>query len=72
MAGLEICSENKIRESIVRALFKNTVAVAVLCWYIKDAFTEFCQQIFEKKKCFRGHLREHWQKLLSHLADFGH
>ena len=46
--GLEICSENKIRESIVRILFKNTVAVAVLCWYIKDTFTEFCQQIFEK------------------------
>ena len=31
IAGLEICSENKIRESIVRTLFKNTVAVAVLC-----------------------------------------
>ena len=41
IAGLEICSENKIRESIVRTLFKNTVAVTVLCWYIKDAFTEF-------------------------------
>ena len=62
IAGLEICSENQIRESIVRILFKNTVAVAVLCWYIKDAFTEFCQQIFEKK-CFRGHLRLNWQKI---------
>ena len=57
IAGLEICSENKIRESIVRALLKNTVAVAVLCWYIKDAFKGFCQQIFEKK-CFRGHLKK--------------
>ena len=54
MAGLEICSENKIRESIVRTLFKNTVAVAVLCWYIKDAFTEFCQQIKKKKNVSEG------------------
>ena len=54
MAGLEICSENEIRESIVRTLFKNTVAVSVLCWYIKDAFTEFCEQIFEKKNVSEG------------------
>ena len=71
IAGLEICSENKIRESIVRTLFKNTVAVAVLCWYIKDAFTEFCQQIFEKK-CFRGHLRKNCQKKFVTLSNFGH
>ena len=23
--------------------------VGVHCWYINDAFAEFCQQIFEKK-----------------------
>ena len=35
-AVLEICSEKKIRESIVRT-FKDTVTAAVHCWYIKDA-----------------------------------
>ena len=72
IAGLEICSENKIRESIVRTLFKNTVAVAVLCWYIKFAFTEFCQQIFEKKNVSESILEKIDKKILSHLADFGH
>ena len=47
-AVLEICSEMKTRESVVGTL-KNTVAVAVHCWYIKDAFAGFYQQIFEKK-----------------------
>ena len=32
-------------ESIVQTLFKNTVAVAVHCWYIKNFFTGFCEQI---------------------------
>ena len=36
--------------------------VAVHCWYLKDTFTEFGRQIFEKK-CFRGNLRENWQKI---------
>ena len=60
-AVLEICSEMKTRESVV-GILKNTVAVAVHCWYIKDAFAGFYQQIFGEKKCFRGHLREIWQK----------
>ena len=67
IAGLEICSENKIRESIIRNLFKNTVAVAVLCLYIKDAFTEFCRLIF-KKNVSEGILEKIDKKSLSHLA----
>ena len=63
--GLEICSENKIRESIVRILFKNAVAVTALCWYIEDAFTEFCQQIFEKNVS-EGILEEIDKNVLSH------
>ena len=48
------------------------MAVAVLCWYIKDAFTEFCQQIFEKKKnVSEGIVEKIDKKNLSHLADFG-
>ena len=43
---LEIFSEKKTKESVVET-FKNTVAVAVHCWYINDAFARFCQQIFE-------------------------
>ena len=47
------------------------MAVAVLCWYIKDAFTEFCQQIFEKKNVSEGIVEKIDKKNLSHLADFG-
>ena len=71
IASLEICFENKIRESIVTTLFKKTAAVAVLCWYIKDVFTGFCQQIFEKK-ISEGILEKIDKNFFSHLADFGH
>ena len=47
IAVLEIYSEKKTRESVV-GTFKNISEVAVHCWYIKDAFAEFCQQIFEQ------------------------
>ena len=30
------------------------MAVAVHCWYIKDAFAGFCQQIFEEKTVFQS------------------
>ena len=63
-----ICSEKKVREFIVRT-FKNAMAVAVHCWYIKDAFAGFCQQNFEKKY-FRGDLRENWQKPFVTLTIF--
>ena len=41
-----------IRKSLRGALvgtFKNICKESVHCWYIKDAFVEFCQQIFEGK-----------------------
>ena len=41
---LEIFSEKKTRESLVRT-FKSICAVAVQCWYIKDSFSRFCKQI---------------------------
>ena len=41
-------------------LNKNICTVAVHCWYIKDAFAGFCQQIILKN--VRRHLRENWQK----------
>ena len=47
IAVLEIYSEKEARESPV-GTFKNISTVAVHCWYIKDAFAEFCQQIFEQ------------------------
>ena len=47
IAVLEIYSEKKTRESVV-GTFKNISTVAVHCWYIKDVFAEFCQQIFEQ------------------------
>ena len=56
-AVLEICSEMKTRESVV-GILKNTVAVAVHCWYIKDAFAGFYQQIFGKKNVSEGILEK--------------
>ena len=56
------------RKSVVRS-FKNTVAVAVQCRYINDAFAGFCQQIFEKK-CFEGYLRKNLQKIFVTLSKF--
>ena len=67
----EICSEKNTRESVVVGTFKNTCTVAVHCWYIKDAFAGFCQQIILKRGFWR-HFRENWQTLLSRLADFGY
>ena len=68
IAVLEICSEKMTRKSVVRS-FKNTVAVAVQCRYINDAFAGFCQQIFEKK-CFEGYLRKNLQKIFVTLSKF--
>ena len=67
----EICSEKNTRESEVVGTFKNTCTVAVHCWYIKDAFAGFCQQIFSKKcqKAFEGKLTK---KLLSPSAYFSY
>ena len=48
IAVLEIYSEKNTSESIVGS-FKNICIVAVHCWYIKDAFAGFCQQILRKK-----------------------
>ena len=45
IANLEICSEKNTRESVV-GIFKNICTVAVYCWYIKDGFAGFCQQLF--------------------------
>ena len=70
IAVLEICSEKNTRESVV-GTFKNICTVAVHCWYIKDAFAGFCQQIILKRGFWR-HFRENWQTLLSRLADFGY
>ena len=47
IAVLKICSEKKTWESVA-GTFKNITTVVIHCWYIKDAFTEFCQQIFEQ------------------------
>ena len=49
IAGLEICSENKIRESIIKNLFKNTVAVAVLLLIHKRCFYRILLTNFGKK-----------------------
>ena len=46
-AALEICSKKKTKETVVRT-FKNIWTVAVHCWYLKEAFAGFCQQILEK------------------------
>ena len=58
-------------ESIVRTLFKNMVAVAVHCWYMKNVFTGFCEQILWKNvsECI---LEKIDKKKSSHAADFGH
>ena len=63
IAVLEIYSWNKTRQSVV-GTFKNISTVAVLCWYIKDAFAEFCQQIFEQN-ISEGILGKIDKKLLS-------
>ena len=47
IAVLEICSEKNTRESAV-GTFKIMCTVAVYCWYMKDVFAGFCQQIFKK------------------------
>ena len=52
--------------------FKNRVAVAVQCRYIKDVFAGFCQQIFEEKNISKGILEKICKKYLSHLVNFGH
>ena len=64
----EICSEKNTRESVVAGTFKNTCTVAVHCWYIKDAFEGFCQQIFKKKS--EGILGKIGQKTLLALSRF--
>ena len=38
------------KEDYVVGSFRNICTVAIHCWYIKNAFAGFCQQIFEKKK----------------------
>ena len=40
--------EKNIKESGFET-FKNISAEGVHCWYIRDAFTEFSQQLFEEK-----------------------
>ena len=47
IAVLETYSKKKTWESVV-GTFKNIGTVAVHCCYIKVAFIEFCQQIFEQ------------------------
>ena len=56
-------SEKVTKESVVRT-FKNISPVAVHCWYIKDVFAEFLQQIF-KQNIIEGILRKTDKKLLS-------
>ena len=68
IAVLEICSEKNTRESEV-GTFENICTVAVHCWYIKDAFAGFSQQIFEKKY-FRWHFRKNWGKAFATLSRF--
>ena len=43
-----MCSEKYTRESVA-GIFKKICTVAVHCWYIKDAFAGFYQQIFKKE-----------------------
>ena len=54
---------------MVVGTFKNTYTVLVHCWYVKDVFEGFCQQIFKKKS--EGILGKIGQKLYFRLADFG-
>ena len=70
MAVLEIFSEKNTRESVV-GTYKNICTVAVHCWYIKDDFAGFCQQIF-KKKVSEGIWEKIDKKILSCLADFSY
>ena len=51
-----ICFEKKPKEFAVQT-FQNISAVEVNCWYIKDAFVRFDQQIFEKKNIY---IRREW------------
>ena len=68
IAVLDICSENKTRESVA-GTFKNICTVAVHCSYIQDAFQGFYQQIFKKKS--EGISGKIYKNFLWHLADFG-
>ena len=68
IAVLEICSEKNNRESVVGTV-KNICIVAVHCWYLEDAFAEFCQQIFKKKS--ERILGKIDKKILLCLEDFG-
>ena len=43
--------------------FKNICTVAVYCWYIKDAFAGFCQQMFDKKYTSEDILEKIYKKL---------
>ena len=72
MAVLEICSEKNTRESVV-GTFKNICTVAVHCWYIKDAFVGFCQQIYLTKfqKAFGGKLTKNFYHAHQILAIKG-
>ena len=45
---LEIYFEKKTKE-FVAGTFRNICAVAVHCWYTKDVFAGFCQQIFKQR-----------------------
>ena len=63
LAVLKMYPEKKTREFVV-ATFKNVSTVAVYCWYIKDAFAEFCQQIF-KQNISEGNSRKIEKTFLS-------
>ena len=67
IAVLEICSDKNTGVSVV-GTFQKICTVAVHCWYIKDVFAGFCQQIFEKK--IRRHFRENRQKTFVTLSRF--
>ena len=61
----------KENQRICSWTFKNACTVAVYCWYIKDTFVGFCQQIFGKKNS-DGILVKISKKFWSLLVDFGH
>ena len=63
IAVFETYSRKKTRESVA-GTFKNISTVAVHCWYIKDVFAEFCQQIFEQN-ISEGILGKIYKTLLS-------
>ena len=45
------------------------MAVAVHCWYIKDAFAGFCQQIFEEKTVFHRASKRKSTKTFCHTLQ---